>query len=80
MSSEGKIPEGAVAPVRAEIFSPRYYLIRALTRAHESAELYYKPESYTRAHRFPGIDTYAAYLASAYYLEYTRSIDFIVAF
>lgn len=26
-----------------------YYLIRALTRAHESAKLYYEPESYTRA-------------------------------
>lgn len=54
----GKFPRGAgggggrkgfAASVRAKTFSPRYYLIRALTRAYESAELYYKPESYTRA-------------------------------
>lgn len=43
---EMKIPEG----VRAKTFSlaSHYYLIRALTRAYESPELYYNPESYTR--------------------------------
>lgn len=48
-ASKRKISEGVAAPVRAKTSSLRYYLIRALTRAHESAKLYYEPESYTRA-------------------------------
>ena len=35
--------------MRTKTSSLRYYLIRALTRAYESAKLYYEPESYTRA-------------------------------
>jgi hypothetical protein len=76
-ATERKIPEGA-APVRAKTFPPRYYLIRALMRAYESTELYYKPESYTRALPSLGIDTYAAYLASAHYLQRTRPAGFNV--
>lgn len=51
-SPRGKFPRGLRYAGACEDFlsslAPRYYLIRPLTRAHESAELYYKPESYTR--------------------------------
>lgn len=56
-ASKRKISEGVAAPVRAKTSSLHYYLIRALTRVHESAKLYYEPESYTRALAMESIHT-----------------------
>lgn len=56
-ASKRKISEGDAAPVRAKTSSLHYYLIRALTRAHESAKLYYEPESYTRELAMESIHT-----------------------